>query len=62
MRKLWITLTYAVFLILIIAPLIKIFTGSWEDGWSGFVDALARKESLHASNDDRNYRCCCNHH
>jgi sulfate transport system permease protein len=48
MRKLWITLTYAVFLILIIAPLIKIFTGSWEDGWSGFVDALARKESLHA--------------
>ena len=46
MRKLWITLTYAVFLILIIAPLIKIFTGSWEDGWSGFVDALARKESL----------------
>ncbi|WP_219838679.1 sulfate ABC transporter permease subunit [Paenibacillus sp. R14(2021)] len=48
MRKLWITLTYLVFLILLIAPLIKIFTGSWEDGWSGFTDALTRAQSLHA--------------
>ncbi|WP_308635945.1 sulfate ABC transporter permease subunit [Paenibacillus silvisoli] len=48
MRRLWITLTYAVFLILLIAPLVKIFTGSWEEGWSGFVEALSRKQSLHA--------------
>jgi sulfate transport system permease protein len=48
MRKLWITLTYVVFLVLLIAPLIKIFTGSWADGWSGFSDALTRPQSLHA--------------
>lgn len=48
MRRLWITLTYAVFLVLLIAPLVKIFTGSWGDGWSGFADALTRPESLHA--------------
>ncbi|RAP77079.1 sulfate ABC transporter permease subunit [Paenibacillus montanisoli] len=48
MRRLWITLTYVVFLILLIAPLVKIFTGSWGDGWSGFIEALTRKQSLHA--------------
>ncbi|SEN85040.1 sulfate ABC transporter permease subunit [Paenibacillus sp. OV219] len=48
MRRLWITLTYAVFLVLLIVPLVKIFTGSWGDGWSGFADALTRPESLHA--------------
>jgi len=48
MKKLWITLTYLVFLILIIIPLIQIFTGAWADGWSGFAEALSRKQSLHA--------------
>lgn len=47
-RRLWITLTYIVFGILLIAPLIKIFTGAWEDGIQGFSDALLRPESLHA--------------
>jgi sulfate transport system permease protein len=48
MRRLWITLTYIVFAVLLIAPLIKIFTGSWADGWSGFVEGITRQESLHA--------------
>ncbi|MFD0714775.1 sulfate ABC transporter permease subunit [Paenibacillus sp. GCM10027626] len=48
MKKLWITLTYLVFLLLLVVPLVKIFTGAWEEGWSGFVDALGRKQSLHA--------------
>lgn len=48
MRKLWIGLTYLVFLILLIAPLAKIFVGSWGDGWSGFADSLTRDQSVHA--------------
>ncbi|RXZ84725.1 sulfate ABC transporter permease subunit [Paenibacillaceae bacterium] len=48
MKKLWITLTYAVFTILIIIPLIRIFAGSWAEGWSGFAEALSRPQSLHA--------------
>ncbi|CAM4424326.1 sulfate ABC transporter permease subunit [Paenibacillus alkaliterrae] len=48
MRKLWIALTYIVFALLLIAPLIKIFTGSWADGLSGFVEAITRPQSLHA--------------
>ncbi|AJY73745.1 sulfate ABC transporter permease subunit [Paenibacillus beijingensis] len=48
MRRLWITLTYLVFIVLIIIPLIKIFTGSFDQGWSGFVSALARPEAGHA--------------
>ncbi len=47
-RKLWISLTYAVFGLLIIIPLIKIFTGSWADGLIGFKEALLRPQSLHA--------------
>ncbi|WP_020617678.1 sulfate ABC transporter permease subunit [Paenibacillus daejeonensis] len=48
MKKLWITLTYAVFTILIIIPLVRIFIGSWEEGWGGFVEAITRPQSLHA--------------
>lgn len=48
MKKLLIALTYFVFIVLIIAPLIKILTGSWEDGWTGFAAALMRPQSLHA--------------
>ncbi|MFC4776844.1 sulfate ABC transporter permease subunit [Paenibacillus sp. GCM10023252] len=48
MKKLWITLTYLVFVLLLIAPLVKIFTGAWEDGWSGLVDGLTTPEALHA--------------
>lgn len=48
MRRIWITLTYIVFSLLLIAPLIKIFTGSWADGWSGFIEGITRPQSLHA--------------
>ncbi|CAM4452660.1 sulfate ABC transporter permease [Paenibacillus tarimensis] len=48
MKKLWITLTYAVFLVLLIAPLVRIFSGSWAEGWDGFIEALTRPQSLHA--------------
>ncbi|MCA0757434.1 sulfate ABC transporter permease subunit [Paenibacillus sp. N4] len=48
MRRLWITLTYIVFALLLIAPLVKIFTGSWADGLNGFVEAITRPQSLHA--------------
>lgn len=48
MRKLWIALTYIVFALLLIAPLIKIFTGAWADGTEGFIAALVRPESIHA--------------
>lgn len=48
MRKLWITLTYVIFALLLIAPLVKIFTGAWEDGLQGIWDALSRPQSLHA--------------
>lgn len=48
MRKLWISLTYVVFALLLIAPLIKIFTGAWEEGLQGFWEALSRPQSIHA--------------
>ncbi|MGO4543563.1 sulfate ABC transporter permease subunit [Paenibacillus endophyticus] len=48
MRRLWITLTYIVFGLLLIAPLIKIFTGSWAEGWNGFIEGITRPQSLHA--------------
>lgn len=48
MKKVWIPLTYLVFIVLLIIPILKIFTGSWADGWSGFIEALSRKQSLHA--------------
>lgn len=48
MRKLWISLTYVVFALLLIVPLIKIFTGAWEEGLQGFWEALSRPQSIHA--------------
>jgi len=48
MRKLWIILTYVVITLLLIIPLIKIFTGAWTDGFDGLVTALTRPQSLHA--------------
>ncbi|MFC4102312.1 MULTISPECIES: sulfate ABC transporter permease subunit [Paenibacillus] len=48
MKKVWIPLTYLVFIVLLIIPILKIFTGSWAEGWSGFIEALTRKQSLHA--------------
>lgn len=48
MRKVWIPVTYIVFLVLIVAPLVKIFTGSMEDGWNGFWLSLSRPEAIHA--------------
>ncbi|WP_270169273.1 sulfate ABC transporter permease subunit [Paenibacillus sp. SYP-B4298] len=48
MKRLWITLTYIVFTILLIIPLIRIFTGAWAEGWQGIAEALTRPQSLHA--------------
>ncbi|WP_341279051.1 sulfate ABC transporter permease subunit [Paenibacillus sp. FSL H8-0537] len=48
MRKLWITLTYVVFILLLIIPLVEIVLGSWAEGWSGFTEGLLRQQSLHA--------------
>ncbi|XEC93817.1 sulfate ABC transporter permease subunit [Paenibacillus tarimensis] len=48
MKKVWIPLTYLVFLVLLIAPLVRIFSGSWEEGWSGFIGAISRPHALHA--------------
>ncbi|SFF37816.1 sulfate transport system permease protein [Paenibacillus algorifonticola] len=48
MRKLWITLTYVVFILLLIIPLVEIVRGSWSEGWSGFTEGLLRQQSLHA--------------
>jgi len=48
MKKVWIPITYLIFIILIIIPLIRIFTGAMGDGWGGFSDALSRPEALHA--------------
>ncbi|KAA9004947.1 sulfate ABC transporter permease subunit [Paenibacillus spiritus] len=48
MRRLWIGLTYAVFLLLIVAPLAKMTSGAFADGFSGFWSALTRPEALHA--------------
>lgn len=48
MRKLFIALTYLVFVVLLIIPLIKIFTSSFSEGWDGFMEGLTRPEALHA--------------
>lgn len=48
MKKLWITLTYLVFFLLLIAPLGKMVMGAFEGGLGGLGDALARPEALHA--------------
>ncbi|MBB3112941.1 sulfate transport system permease protein [Paenibacillus phyllosphaerae] len=48
MKKVWVSLTYLVFLILLIIPIIKIFTGAWAEGWDGFIEALSRPQALHA--------------
>lgn len=48
MRKLTIGLTYAVFFILLIAPLSKIVTGAFSGGLVGLGKALGRPEAIHA--------------
>jgi len=48
MRKLWIALTFAVFALLLGAPLVRIAMGAWEEGWDGFAHGLTRPEALHA--------------
>lgn len=48
MRRLWIGLTYLVFVLLIAAPLGKMITGAFSQGWGGFWTALTRPEALHA--------------
>ncbi|MFI2856379.1 sulfate ABC transporter permease subunit [Paenibacillus sp. JSM ZJ436] len=48
MRKLWIGLTYAVFLVLLAAPLYKIAGSAFSGGWAGLSRALGRPEALHA--------------
>ncbi|SDS18537.1 sulfate transport system permease protein [Paenibacillaceae bacterium GAS479] len=48
MRRLWIGLTYAVFLLLIVIPLFKIASGALQDGVGGLVEALTRPEAMHA--------------
>ncbi|MFD1957400.1 sulfate ABC transporter permease subunit [Paenibacillus thailandensis] len=48
MRKPLILATYFVFAVLLIIPLLRIFTSAWSEGWSGFIDGLTRPEALHA--------------
>ncbi len=48
MRRLWIGLTYAVFIVLLIIPLSRIAIGAFENGLDGFVEGLFRPEALHA--------------
>lgn len=48
MRRLWIGLTYLVFFVLIAAPLGKMATGAFSEGFDGFRGALIRPEALHA--------------
>lgn len=48
MRRLWIGLTYAVFTLLLIAPLVRIVTDALSDGWGGFIASLTRPHALHA--------------
>ncbi|URN92757.1 MAG: sulfate ABC transporter permease subunit [Candidatus Pristimantibacillus lignocellulolyticus] len=48
MRRLWISLTYIVITLLLVVPLYKIFTGAWAQGFDGFLEAIARPQSLHA--------------
>lgn len=48
MRRLLIGLTFAVFIVLLIIPLGRIFIGAFEDGADGFLKGLMRPEALHA--------------
>ncbi|MBL0386670.1 sulfate ABC transporter permease [Tumebacillus sp. ITR2] len=48
MRRLSISITYLVFLVLLIIPLGKIFTSAVSTGGSGFWHALSTPEALHA--------------
>jgi sulfate transport system permease protein len=48
MRRLWIGLTYLVFFLLIAAPLGKMTTEAFADGFGGFWSSLSRPEALHA--------------
>ncbi|WEK56276.1 MAG: sulfate ABC transporter permease subunit [Candidatus Cohnella colombiensis] len=48
MRRLWIGLTFVLFGILLIVPVIRIAMGAWNEGWSGFSMGLSRPETLHA--------------
>ncbi|MEC0092776.1 sulfate ABC transporter permease subunit [Paenibacillus macquariensis] len=48
MKKYWITLTYIVFIVLIIIPLLKIGSGAFSEGFSGWKDSLIRPEAIHA--------------
>ncbi|MFC5701932.1 sulfate ABC transporter permease subunit [Cohnella faecalis] len=48
MRKLWIGLTVVVFGLLLVAPLVRIAMGAWDEGWSGFARGVTRPEALHA--------------
>jgi len=47
-RRTWIWLTYLVFGLLLVAPLVKIVLGAWENGIQGLIDGLTRPEALHA--------------
>lgn len=47
-RRTWIWLTYLVFALLLIAPIVKIVLGAWENGIQGLIDGLTRPEALHA--------------
>ncbi|GAB2564723.1 sulfate ABC transporter permease subunit [Gracilibacillus alcaliphilus] len=48
MRKLLISATWFLFILIIIFPISFIVTGAFEEGWSGFIEALTRPEALHA--------------
>lgn len=48
MRRLWIGLTYFVFFLLIAAPLGKLTTEAFSDGFGGFWASLSRPEAQHA--------------
>lgn len=48
MRRVSIALTYVVFSLFLIAPLARMVSGAWEDGWQGFADALTRPHAIHA--------------
>jgi sulfate/thiosulfate transport system permease protein len=48
MRRLWIGLTVVVFGLFLIAPVVRITMGAFNDGWGGFADGLSSPETLHA--------------
>jgi sulfate transport system permease protein len=48
MRRLWIGLTVVVFGLFLIAPIVRITMGAFNDGWGGFADGLSSPETLHA--------------